>query len=105
MIDTFLVIFTDSAKPDMLEKCLLSQGFQHDIVAGDSFALTGPYCQALIEHLWQVQDHARCEPAPRTPVLAKPSGRRWTAEQFQAILLNRKERRLLHSPTFVKRYG
>jgi hypothetical protein len=39
---SFLVIFTDSAKPDIPEKCLLSQGFQHDIAAGDSFALTGP---------------------------------------------------------------
>ena len=37
------VIFIDSAQTDTLEKCLRSQGFQHDIAAGDSLALTGPY--------------------------------------------------------------
>jgi hypothetical protein len=36
------VIFTDSVQADTLEKCLLLQGVQRDIAAGDSLALTGP---------------------------------------------------------------
>jgi len=32
----------DSWPTDTPVKCLLSQGFQHDIAAGDSVALTGP---------------------------------------------------------------
>jgi len=35
-------MFPDSGQPDTPEKCWLSQGFQHDIAAGDSVALTGP---------------------------------------------------------------
>jgi hypothetical protein len=42
MICTSLIIFTDSVQTDTLEKCLLSQGFEHYIAAGDSLALTGP---------------------------------------------------------------
>jgi hypothetical protein len=36
------IIFLDSRQTEMLEKCLLSQGFQHNFAPGDSFVLTGP---------------------------------------------------------------
>jgi hypothetical protein len=42
MLGTLVVMSTDSRQPDTLEKCLLWQGFQHDIAAGDRVVLTGP---------------------------------------------------------------
>jgi hypothetical protein len=43
MLFTLFVMFADSSQSDPLEKCLLSQGFQHDIAVDDSVALTGPH--------------------------------------------------------------
>jgi hypothetical protein len=39
---TWFAIFPDTRLTDTPEQCLLSQGFQHDIAAGDRVALTGP---------------------------------------------------------------
>jgi hypothetical protein len=41
MICAFFVIFADSGQTDTEEKCLVLQGFQQYIAAGDSVALTG----------------------------------------------------------------
>src|SRR5262247_307587 len=42
MVYTRFVILADSGHTDTQEKHLVLQGFQHDIAAGDSVALTGP---------------------------------------------------------------
>jgi hypothetical protein len=53
------VIFTESAQTDTLEKCLLSQGVQRDIAAGDSLALTGPTKRkALLDVVKWVDDNS-----------------------------------------------
>src|SRR5262245_56178114 len=61
MICTSLVISTDSVRTDILEKCLLSQGFQHDIAAGDNLALTGPGSERSFDETPDQQSAERAE--------------------------------------------
>jgi hypothetical protein len=63
------------------------------------------HCGALIEHLWQLQDHITCGPTPRTPprpititwpTLGRPPPEELIAEAEQhSMPLNRHERRML----------
>ena len=75
------VIFTESAQTDTLEKCLLSQGVQCDIAAGDSLALTGPTyltesVVAMVEGKHVCRDQPVRDEPPATLELVVVAGRR-----------------------------
>jgi hypothetical protein len=67
-------MFMDSGQTARPEKCLLQKGFQHDITAGDSFALTGPPPRWLTP---MAVLRVRCAPLSGSPVASWPHEVTW----------------------------